>query len=519
MTSSSPSVEAAEDDFSVKMAVKHIRVAVIGNVDAGKSTLIGTLKSGILDNGRGQSRLLITKHKHEIDTGRTSTMTTHLIGYDEDGSVIQTLTNPNLAATARVQLKSDADIAAEADNLVSLVDLAGHEKYLKTTIHGISSGMIDYALVLVNANHGPNHMTRHHISLAVAFGIPIIVVLTKTDSCPSHSLKSTKDEIANIVRSSGVQKRPYQIKKMADATTVMEKMHALVPIVSISSVSGDGLDLLHSLLSVLPKRRRHQNKIGRNFEFLIDGVYNITGVGLVVGGFVNAGKAGVGDTVFVGPLNDGSYLKTAIKSAQISRTSVKSVISGNVLCCFFLLPLSPKLSADKLSLQYCVFALNIICSHFIILTGNVAGLSLALSKDQRKMIRKGMAVLETPIPATRTFEAEMVVIKGSGVDGTTIKVGYNTMAHILHIKQNVKVEKIELIDDSQTMLDSEDEIVVRPGNRAKITFRFMKRKEFIRPGMRMLFRDGHVRGVGVISATVEEKEDKVVAMMKSMMKE
>jgi len=478
MTSSSPSVEAAEDDFSVKMSVKHIRVAVIGNVDAGKSTLIGTLKSGILDNGRGQSRLLITKHKHEIDTGRTSTMTTHLIGYDEDGSVIQTLTNPNLAATARVQLKSDADIAAEADNLVSLVDLAGHEKYLKTTIHGISSGMIDYALVLVNANHGPNHMTRHHISLAVAFGIPIIVVLTKTDSCPSHSLKSTKDEIANIVRSSGVQKRPYQIKKMADATTVMEKMHALVPIVSISSVSGDGLDLLHSLLSVLPKRRRHQNKIGRNFEFLIDGVYNITGVGLVVGGFVNAGKAGVGDTVFVGPLNDGSYLKTAIKSAQISRTSVKSVISGNV-----------------------------------------AGLSLALSKDQRKMIRKGMAVLETPIPATRTFEAEMVVIKGSGVDGTTIKVGYNTMAHILHIKQNVKVEKIELIDDSQTMLDSEDEIVVRPGNRAKITFRFMKRKEFIRPGMRMLFRDGHVRGVGVISATVEEKEDDVVAMMKSMLKE
>mmetsp|Transcript_24831 Transcript_24831/g.37106 ORF Transcript_24831/g.37106 Transcript_24831/m.37106 type:complete len:479 (-) Transcript_24831:61-1497(-) len=478
MTSSSPSVEAAEDDFSVKMSVKHIRVAVIGNVDAGKSTLIGTLKSGILDNGRGQSRLLITKHKHEIDTGRTSTMTTHLIGYDEDGSVIQTLTNPNLAATARVQLKSDADIAAEADNLVSLVDLAGHEKYLKTTIHGISSGMIDYALVLVNANHGPNHMTRHHISLAVAFGIPIIVVLTKTDSCPSHSLKSTKDEIANIVRSSGVQKRPYQIKKMADATTVMEKMHALVPIVSISSVSGDGLDLLHSLLSVLPKRRRHQNKIGRNFEFLIDGVYNITGVGLVVGGFVNAGKAGVGDTVFVGPLNDGSYLKTAIKSAQISRTSVKSVISGNV-----------------------------------------AGLSLALSKDQRKMIRKGMAVLETPIPATRTFEAEMVVIKGSGVDGTTIKVGYNTMAHILHIKQNVKVEKIELIDDSQTMLDSEDEIVVRPGNRAKITFRFMKRKEFIRPGMRMLFRDGHVRGVGVISATVEEREDDVVAMMKSMLKE
>ena len=135
------------------------------------------------------------------------------------------------------------------------------------------------------------------------------------------------------------------------------------------------------------------------------------------------------------------------------------------------------------------------------------------------MIRKGMAVLEQPVSATRVFKADMVIIKGSGIDGTTIKAGYHTMAHILHVKQDVRVEKIELHDDSQVMIDSEDEIVVRPGNRAKITFRFMRRKEFIQPGMRMLFRDGHVCGVGVITATVEEKEDEVVTMMKNMLKE
>jgi len=44
-----------EDNFSNKMSEKHVRVAVIGNVDAGKSSLIGTLKSGQLDNGRGLS--------------------------------------------------------------------------------------------------------------------------------------------------------------------------------------------------------------------------------------------------------------------------------------------------------------------------------------------------------------------------------------------------------------------------------------------------------------------------------
>eukprot|EP01083_Nonionella_stella_P242170 844962_1 len=206
-------------------------------------------------------------------------------------------------------------------------------------------------------------MSRHHINLAVAFGIPIIVLLTKIDSCPKHALKNTKEEITSVIRSKGVQKRPYQIKTEADVTVVMDKMHAVVPIISISSVSGDGLNLIHNLLSVLPKRRRHQSKAGRSFELLIDGLYNITGVGTVVSGFVNAGEARVGGTVWVGPLNDGSYLKTVIKSAQISRTNVSSITSGNFV-----------------------------------------GLSFALSKDQKKMLRKGMVALDQPIPATRIFE-------------------------------------------------------------------------------------------------------------------
>lgn len=470
-------MDETEDAFSIKMSTKHIRVAVIGNVDAGKSTLIGTLKSGILDNGRGQSRVLITKHQHEIDTGRTSTISSHMIGYDEDGKPIGSLTN-RTPTLARIQLKPEVEIAKEASNLVTLVDLAGHEKYLKTTIHGISSGMIDYALVLVNANHGPNHMTKHHISLAVAFGIPIVIVLTKIDSCPKHILKNTKEEVANIIRSPGVQKRPYQIKQQSDVDIVQDKMHAIVPVFSLSSVSGDGIDLMHSLLSTLPKRRRHQKKINRPFEFLIDGLYNVTGVGTVVSGFVNAGKARVGDTVFVGPLNDGSYIKTVIKSAQISRTNVSTLMAGNC-----------------------------------------AGISFAsLSKDQRKMLRKGMVALAQPTPATRLFEAEMVIIRGSGVDGTTIKIGYETMAHILHVKQHVKVENIELLENTMGMqcVQSGEGITVRPGNRAKITFRFLSRQEFIRPGMRILFRDGHVRGVGVISATVQEKEDEILTLMKKM---
>ena len=53
-----------------------LRVAVVGNVDAGKSTLVGVLTgpTTFLDDGRGLARSRVLRHKHEADTGRTSSI-------------------------------------------------------------------------------------------------------------------------------------------------------------------------------------------------------------------------------------------------------------------------------------------------------------------------------------------------------------------------------------------------------------------------------------------------------------
>lgn len=76
-----------------------IRVAVVGNVDSGKSTLLGVLSRGILDNGRGLARLNVFRvqekyfptitwqHKHEIETGRTSSISNEVMGFDSKGEV------------------------------------------------------------------------------------------------------------------------------------------------------------------------------------------------------------------------------------------------------------------------------------------------------------------------------------------------------------------------------------------------------------------------------------------------
>lgn len=49
-------VKAKEDD---------IRVAVVGNVDSGKSTLVGVLTKGELDDGRGSARAKVFNYTHE----------------------------------------------------------------------------------------------------------------------------------------------------------------------------------------------------------------------------------------------------------------------------------------------------------------------------------------------------------------------------------------------------------------------------------------------------------------------
>ena len=64
-----------------------LRLAVLGNVDAGKSTILGVLTQGELDNGRGRARLNLFRHLHEIQSGRTSSISHEILGFNSKGEV------------------------------------------------------------------------------------------------------------------------------------------------------------------------------------------------------------------------------------------------------------------------------------------------------------------------------------------------------------------------------------------------------------------------------------------------
>lgn len=79
-----------QDCINLRQAL--VFIAVAGSVDAGKSSLVGVLTHGIdgrplLDNGCGSARMNVFQHKHEIETGRTSSLTHQMLGYDEEGQL------------------------------------------------------------------------------------------------------------------------------------------------------------------------------------------------------------------------------------------------------------------------------------------------------------------------------------------------------------------------------------------------------------------------------------------------
>ena len=60
---------------------------MLGNVDVGKSSLLGVLTQGELDNGRGRARLNLFRHLHEIESGRTSSISHEILGFNSKGQV------------------------------------------------------------------------------------------------------------------------------------------------------------------------------------------------------------------------------------------------------------------------------------------------------------------------------------------------------------------------------------------------------------------------------------------------
>lgn len=108
--------------------------AVAGGSGGGKSSLVAALTHGsdgrpLLDNGRGGARLSVLRHKHEIESGRTSSISQALLGFDAHGRVLN---------YAGVSPPTPAELVAGAARAVTLIDVGGAPRALKTALYGLT---------------------------------------------------------------------------------------------------------------------------------------------------------------------------------------------------------------------------------------------------------------------------------------------------------------------------------------------------------------------------------------------
>merc|ERR1711976_161355 len=299
------------------------------------------------------------------------------------------------------------------------------------------------------------HMTLHHLRLCVASNIPVIIVMTKVDRASSLAFQSTKREIQAILREVGL--RPFAIRNSKDVATVFDKVAAmtLTPIVAVSNVSGEGLNLLNELFA-LPQRRQHSKKQrSKPFEFLVEEVFHVTGVGTVLSGFVTRGEYKKGEALHIGPLKNGKTLHNVVpKSMHVAQTLVDRVSAGHAVCFAI-----PKLNRSS----------------------------------RENLLSRFMVAKKEPISVSKTFQAEIFFVRGNTI---TLAKGRGCItAHILHNKQPVK-----FID---FLVGGSNPEVLRQGDRAVVTFQFKRRPQYVRPGMRVILRDGNVRGYGIVVSSNE----------------
>ncbi|XP_026469311.1 GTP-binding protein 1 [Ctenocephalides felis] len=406
-----------------------IRVAVVGNVDAGKSTLLGVLTHGELDNGRGHARQRLFRHKHEMESGRTSSVGNDILGFDSIGNVVN---KPDHGALDWVK------ICEKSAKIITFIDLAGHERYLKTTVFGMTGHAPDFGMLMIGANAGIVGMTKEHLGLALALSVPVFVVVTKIDMCPPNILQDNLKLLVRILKSPGCRKVPVMVKAPDDvvlsATNFVSER--LCPIFQVSNVNGENLDLLKMFLNLLTTRMpSHDDEPA---EFQIDDTYSVPGVGTVVSGTTLQGVIRLNDVLLLGPDPIGHFQPIAVKSIHRKRMAVKEVRGGQTA-------------------------------------------SFALKKIKRNQIRKGMVMVSPKLQpqACWEFEGEILVLHHP----TTISSRYQAMVHCGSIRQTASI-----LTMSQDCL--------RTGDKALVRFKFIKHPEYIKPGQRMVFREGRTKAVG-----------------------
>jgi len=192
---------------------------------------------------------------------------------------------------------------AYLDESVTIIDVPGHEKFVRNMVAGVSN--IDVALLVVAADDGVMPQTREHIHILSHLGIPrCVVALTKSDRV------NDTDWIALV---------SADIQELLKDTPFPN-----TPIIPTSTVTGEGIDDIRKAL-ISKTESREAKKDSDIFRMPIDRVFHKKGFGVVVTGTVLSGTLEKGDSIEVLP----ETLKVKVRGMQTHLAETDKVNTGD----------------------------------------------------------------------------------------------------------------------------------------------------------------------------------------------
>jgi len=425
-----------------------LRVCVLGTVASGKSSLVSVCTHDELDNGRGAARLDLFRHQHEIKSGRTSSITHEILGFNDKGESIDYGT-----------YKTANEICQRSTKIITFTDLAGHSRYMRTTIFGLSAHAADFAMLCIDAPSGVVETTKEHLSCAIALNVPVVVVVTKIDLCTKADVQKIVDSLTELLTHQNGSK-PIQavfVDKQDDLLPLANMLVArsICPIFAVSSVTGANIDLLKKFLNILPPRLtpNEQERLSQlPVEFRIHEIYVSNNDGATVAaGTLRGGIIRTGQDFLIGPLPDGTFFPCQVSTIERYRVPRQRVRAGQAA-------------------------------------------TLNLPKIEESRLRKGMVLVSPDSNPKACTEFVARIYLSMHHTTTPIRKGFEMTVHIVNICQTV------LIVD----MDKED---LYPDQEATVTFRFRNRCEYVVEGSRLIFRHGNqTKGSGQVMKVLHQQE-------------
>ncbi|MFZ1932834.1 MAG: selenocysteine-specific translation elongation factor [Thermoguttaceae bacterium] len=187
------------------------------------------------------------------------------------------------------------------DTQVGIVDVPGHENFIKTMVAG-ASGM-DGVILVVAADDGVMPQTREHLDILTLLGVRHgIVALTKIDRIAAEDRPGVQAAVAAFLRG-----------------TFLEG----APICPLSNVSGEGFDpfleALWALVAAIEPRRTDGV-----FRLPLERAFSVQGYGTVAAGIPVAGAAHAGDEIVLLP----EGLAGRIRRIEVYGQTSETVMAG-----------------------------------------------------------------------------------------------------------------------------------------------------------------------------------------------